>query len=162
MIDAYGRWYPDFPGQQPWHDPGYLRSGNQAQQPDAQSTSAQSQLQNGGLVRIQNEQAARMYPVAAGTSVTFIDNSAPYCYEKIMGMSQLEPPRFVRYRLIKEYDSHERPQAASDNHAQAADLSAYATKADVDAIRQDISVLRAQVDAVSCSQQMTTGGDDNG
>lgn len=26
MIDQYGRWYPDYPGQQPYQDPAYMRA----------------------------------------------------------------------------------------------------------------------------------------
>jgi len=26
MIDQYGRWYPDYPGQQPFQDPAYVRA----------------------------------------------------------------------------------------------------------------------------------------
>lgn len=25
MVDQYGRWYPDYPGQQPFQDPAYMR-----------------------------------------------------------------------------------------------------------------------------------------
>lgn len=32
MIDQYGRWYPDYPGQQPFQDPAYMRAvGQQVQ-----------------------------------------------------------------------------------------------------------------------------------
>lgn len=26
MVDQYGRWYPDYPGQQPYQDPAYMRA----------------------------------------------------------------------------------------------------------------------------------------
>ena len=29
MVDQYGRWYPDYPGQQPYQDPAYLRTVGQ-------------------------------------------------------------------------------------------------------------------------------------
>lgn len=29
MVDSYGRWYPDYPGQQPFHDPAYMRTVGQ-------------------------------------------------------------------------------------------------------------------------------------
>lgn len=29
MVDPYGRWYPDYPGQQPYQDPAYLRAVGQ-------------------------------------------------------------------------------------------------------------------------------------
>lgn len=41
MIDQYGRWYPDYPGQQPWQDPAYMRAVGQpaqGQHPNMQPT----------------------------------------------------------------------------------------------------------------------------
>ncbi len=29
MVDQYGRWYPDYPGQQPYQDPSYMRAAGQ-------------------------------------------------------------------------------------------------------------------------------------
>lgn len=29
MLDSYGRWYPDYPGQQPFQDPAYMRAVGQ-------------------------------------------------------------------------------------------------------------------------------------
>jgi hypothetical protein len=58
-------------------------------------------MQN-GFVRVQSEEQARQYPVSQGTSVIFIDENAPYCYTKTMDMSQLDKPRFEKYRLVKE------------------------------------------------------------
>lgn len=70
---------------------------------------AQPQIQNGGFVSVRNEAEARNYPIAIGTSVTFKDENAPYIYNKTMGFSQLDAPRFDKYRLVKE-DTAEKPQ----------------------------------------------------
>ena len=45
---------------------------------------------------------ARNYPVAYGASVTFKDETAPYIYTKTMGFSQLDTPRFEKFRIVKE------------------------------------------------------------
>ena len=66
---------------------------------------AQSQTMQNGFVRVRSENEARMYPVAPGCSVTFIDESAPYCYSKTVNASQLDRPIFEKYRLVKEDDS---------------------------------------------------------
>lgn len=156
MYNQFGQWFPDFPGQQPYQDPAYLRNLTQAQQAMQQGQQAGQQAvqpQAGGFVRVQNENAARMYPVAPGSSVTFIDDNAPYCYVKTMGASQLETPTFVRYRLVREEDPPAQPVAAP----------AYATQADIDALRNDMTLLKAQIDAVAFHPATTTpGGDDNG
>lgn len=162
MYNQFGQWFPDFPGQQPYQDPAYLRNLTQAQQAMQQNQQAgqqavQPQQQTGGFVRVQNENAARMYPVAPGNSVTFIDDNAPYCYVKTMGASQLETPTFVRYRLVREEDPPAQPVAAPTP------AQAYATKADIDAIRNDMTLLKAQIDAVAYQPASATpGGDDNG
>jgi len=84
--------YGGYPSYQPMYQP-YSQ----------QSYSAQNQLsQNGGFVRVQNENEARMYPVAPGNSVTFINENAPYCYTKSVDLSQLDRPKFEKYRLVKE------------------------------------------------------------
>lgn len=48
----------------------------------------------GGFIPVQNENEARMYPIAPGTSATFIDENSPYCYTKTLGASQLDRPTF--------------------------------------------------------------------
>ena len=45
-----------------------------------------------------------MYPVAPGNSVTFINENEPYCYTKSVDLSQLDRPKFDKYRLVKEED----------------------------------------------------------
>lgn len=64
----------------------------------------QNQTQN-GFVRVQNENEARMYPVAPGTSVIFIDENSPFCYTKSVDVSQLDRPKFSKYRLVKQEDN---------------------------------------------------------
>lgn len=74
------------------------------QQPTQQTQQPVQQpvTQQGGFVRVQNEQEARQYPLAPGYSMTFIDDSGNYCYVKTMGFSQLDKPKFEKYRLVRE------------------------------------------------------------
>lgn len=74
-------------------------------QPQQSYTGVNSVQQNCGFVRVQNENEARMYPVAPGNSITFINENAPYCYTKSVEMSQLDRPKFEKYRLVKEEDA---------------------------------------------------------
>ena len=78
----------------------------QAQQPQ-QYQQAQQQPMQAGFVRVQSENEARMYPVAPGNSVMFIDENSPYCYTKTMDISQLDRPKFDKYRLVKEEETTE-------------------------------------------------------
>ena len=78
--------------------------------------------------------------MAPGTSVTFIDENQPYCYTKTMDRSQLDRPKFEKYRLVKEEDTPSASQNASEpvSAVPEVDLSGYATKAEVDALKDEI------------------------
>lgn len=116
------------------YQPMYYTPQYQAVQPSYMQQTQQPAQQN-GFVRVQNENEARMYPVAPGSSVTFINENAPYCYTKSVDMSQLDRPKFDKYRLVKEEDTILEP-----NELQAE--SKYAVKADVD---EEIKKLKEQV-----------------
>lgn len=89
MVDQYGRWFPDYPGQQPYMDPQFSRVHGQ-QQPNqtAQQTALQQQASvsptmtpptiHAEIVQVDGEQAAAQYPVGAGASQMMIakDDSA--------------------------------------------------------------------------------------
>ena len=96
------------------------------------------QPQQTGLVSVPNIEAARNYPVAPGNSVTFKDENAPYCYTKTVDMSQLDRPKFDRYRLVKEEDVPAVPQQST---SQQVDMSLYVTKAELDDFRNEINGL---------------------
>ena len=101
----------------------------------------------GGFVRVRNENEARMYPVAPGNSVTFIDEVQPYCYTKTVNMGQLDRPIFEKYRLVKE-DDGTAPESPVQPHEQPkVDLSGFALKTDVAAFKGELEVLRADVEA---------------
>lgn len=80
MVDQFNRWYPDFPGQQPYQDPAYMRVFGQAQ-PAAQNAQPQSAPQRPPLtpptiraeiVQVENLGAIDRYPMGAGTSQMFM------------------------------------------------------------------------------------------
>lgn len=100
-------------------------------------------IQQSGFVLVQSEQEARSYPVAPGNSITFKDETAPFCYVKTMGFSQLDRPNFEKYRLVKE----ETPTTASESSVVKDSASdgkeiVYAKKSDLDAIWSEIDALK--------------------
>ena len=126
------------------------------QTPQMQATQIQNQapqqpqypIVQGGFVRVRSENEARMYPVAPGNSVTFIDEAQPYCYTKTVNTSQLDRPIFEKYRLVKEEDDVapvDAPQRPVETPA--VDLSKYAMKADIDAFKSEIDALKADIEA---------------
>ena len=112
-------------------------------QPQVQQQQVQPQVQQNGFVRVQSENEARMYPVAPGNSITFIDENAPYCYTKTMDFSQLDRPKFEKYRLVKEEDAITGAQTAPVGKV-GTDIE-YALKSDVDALRSDLDAIKAKM-----------------
>ena len=100
------------------------------------------------IIRVQSEQEARQYPVSPGNSVTFIDENAPYCYSKSMGFSQLEPPVFEKYRLVKEDANSVQNVAELPLPAQGIDLSLYALKTDTDELKALYGDLKAMIESM--------------
>lgn len=102
---------------------------------------AQNRAQ-GGFIRVQSEEQARQYPVSQGTSVIFIDENAPYCYTKTMDMSQLDKPRFEKYRLVKE--------STSDPH-QENDEESKKLSSRLSNVENELEALKAKINQISAS-----------
>lgn len=102
----------------------------------------QPQTQSSAIIHVPSEDVARRWDVAPNSSVTFIDDSKPYCYTKSMGMSMLEPPVFKRFRLVEEAETA--PDNPSNDVANQSpqqpqiDLSAYLTKAEFESYKSII------------------------
>ncbi len=97
---------------------------------------------NNGLVPVPSEQFARTYPVAYGQSVSFRDENAPYLYTKTMGFSQLDTPRFEKYRLVKE--DTETPSKAPQTEETT--NSSYETlKSEIEALRGEIEAIKKEI-----------------
>lgn len=95
--------------------------------------------QNNGFISVRNEAEARNYPVAFGNSVTFKDENAPYVYTKTMGFSQLDSPRFEKFKLVKE----ETVDAQTGVSNVTDDKDTY--KGEIDALWGEIDVLKREV-----------------
>lgn len=90
-------------------------------------------IQDGGLVSVRNEMEARSFPVQYGRSVMFKDESLPYIYVKTMGFSQLEQPKFEKFKLVKEEPEEEVKVA-------------YAEQTEVDALRKELEALKESLE----------------
>ena len=98
-----------------------------------------------GFVRVRDENEARMYPVAPGNSITFVNENSPYCYTKTVNMGQLDRPIFEKYRLVKEEDA---PAEAQEKPAGdgGVDMSKYVLKTDMAAFKGEIDAIRADIE----------------
>ena len=101
----------------------------------------QPQVSSGTFINVPSETVARNYHLAPGTSGTFINENAPYCYTKTMGLNQFDRPIFKRYRLVEEEDA---PQSAQSEPT--ASETADSSIAIPDKITADIASLRALYD----------------
>jgi hypothetical protein len=120
----------------------------QMQQPQPTQTPQMQQnpVRQSGFVRVRSEEEAFGYPVAPGNSVTFINESAPYCYVKTMGFSQLDRPTFERYRLVKEEPSQNAQNAEkTPDKENTRPEDEYAQKSDVAKLQRDVEALRVAV-----------------
>lgn len=84
MVSQYGQFIPDYPGQQPYQDPAYMRYISQQQQ--HQNTYQGQQYQQQSTQQAQQQPASRMtevfaaanekyvleFPVASGTTALFV------------------------------------------------------------------------------------------
>lgn len=156
---AYGNYFPvtyqpNYYGQptpyyQQMQNPTMMQQNQQMQQAQQQGQQMQQPtIQQSGFVLVQSEQEARAYPVAPGNSITFKDESGPFCYVKTMGFNQLDRPTFERYRLVKE-DGPVTAQNAptSADSAEGSKDTAYALKSDLGAIWNEIDAIKEKLKA---------------
>lgn len=117
----------------------YAQMAMQQYQQNMQMQQPQPQAQSNAIIHVPSEEVARRWDVAPNSSVTFIDDSKPYCYTKSMGMSMLEAPVFKRFKLVEETEPApvSEEQTASDQQTPISqiDLSAYMTKAEFESYR---------------------------
>ena len=99
----------------------------------------QMMQQSNGFISVRNEAEARNYPVGFGNSVTFKDENAPYVYTKTMGFSQLDSPKFEKYKLVKE--EVEEPQTGASNASEVKDIY----KDEIQALWGEIEALKREV-----------------
>lgn len=160
LQNWYGQFYQPVQQQiQPQMQPQIVPQMGQFQQQTAQSQAQpqqQSAVQMGGFIRVPSEEVARNWNVAPGTSATFINENAPYCYTKTVEMSQLDRPKFDKYRLVKEEDtpapapmdspvSHEKAPQRSEGCGMN-NLSEYALKTELEEVRGELDALRRRIE----------------
>ena len=95
----------------------------------------QPQMRQTGFVRVRSRAEADAYPIAPGSSVTFVDETAPLVYVKTLGPSQFDRPTMETYRLERVPDEPVRPPETP--------AEPYALKSDVIALQQRVTELAA-------------------
>lgn len=122
-------------------------------QQQMQQQQSQQQPLNGGYVTVRNEDEARAYPVAPGASVTFFNETAPFCYKKSAGTSPLDPPTFEIYQITKV-------ESAKDTKP-IKDMPEQKTE-QIDGILSELDVLKRQVSELQKQvNDLMNGKDEN-
>lgn len=111
------------------------------QQPMIQNQMQQNVPQRVGFIRVQNEDEARAYLVAPNESVTFIDENNPYIYTKTMDASQLDRPKFEKYRLVKEDET----KATNQTESKCQSEVEYVTVDEFNKLQSEIKNLKASI-----------------
>lgn len=145
----YQNQYPNYyPQYQPVYQPTQTAQQAQPQMQQQSFSPAINQIQNGGFIPVRSEAEARAYPVAPGNSITFKNETAPYCYTKTMGFSQLEAPRFEKYRLVKE-DEPETSEASGEVKQEYVSKADFAVVVEsVKGLNEIVSVMKNDVDGL--------------
>ncbi len=136
-MATYNNYYPYNPYTQP-----YQVANSQMQQTVPPQPQPQ-QIHNGGYVSVRSEDEARMYPVAPGNSVTFINELAPFIYKKTMGFSQFDKPIFEIFEVTPK-----KPPTNENPSEPIKDIT-YAEKSDIEALQATIEVLKGNIDTLN-------------
>ena len=75
MIDQFGNWIPDFPGQQPYQDAAYMRVYGQRHQAQQQQQQPQSSVQTVEVIPADNERFVLDFPVGNGQTKLFMSKA---------------------------------------------------------------------------------------
>lgn len=135
MKMAYNNYFPQYQPQMM----GY------GQYPTMNYQQQQATIQNSGFVSVPSEVVARNYPVAPGNSVTFIDENAPYCYTKTMGFSQLDRPKFEKFKLVKEEEPLQPPEVDEVKRE-------YALKSELNDLSAEIEIIKKTIEKFSARE----------
>lgn len=84
MINQYGQFVPDYPGQQYYQDPAYIRYMGQQQ---AQARSQQSSGRSVEVAPADSVQAALDFPVAAGATQIIIGKDDSFVVVKSVSVA---------------------------------------------------------------------------
>lgn len=87
MVDQFGRWYPDFAGQQPYQDPAYMRTMGQqpAQMPGASQQARPSKMVD--VVPVDSEEEAESAPVGKGCTQLMLARDDTFIAVKAVSVS---------------------------------------------------------------------------
>lgn len=124
----------------------------QMQQPVMPVQAQQQQQNNNGLIWVQGEAGAKSYLVAPNTTVLLMDSENQRFYLKSSDASGMPLP--LRIFEYTEKAQNE-PNKAQENKTM--DLSSYATKAELDALKNEIESIAKSIPRQTIKTKKTEG-----
>jgi len=111
------------------------------------------QQQSNGLIWVQGEAGAKSYLVAPNTTVLLMDSENQRFYLKSSDASGMPQP-------LRIFEYSEKTQNAPNqaSESQSIDLSAFATKAEFDAFKDEINALLKQVPRQTVKKEVKSDG----
>lgn len=94
------------------------------------------QMSMNNFIPVRSEAEAFSYPMELGKSYTFKNETAPYIYTKTMGPSPMDPPRFEKFKLVKE--------GGEDQEGQQ-----YITKAELQTVKEQIETVISDLESLT-------------
>lgn len=142
---AYNGYFPTNYGYG-YQNPASLQAQMQAMQQQTQIPQAQTS----GYIIVRSEEEARNYPVAAGNSITFFNETEPYCYKKTAGNSPLDRPDFKVYKIIEQEAAEivQKTGQNTTNNEQMNNEQMNALKAEINAINDKYEALQKEIENI--------------
>lgn len=140
-----------FPATYQQYYPQYQQQNYQAQ-PVYQT----QQAQNSSIIWVQGEAGAKSYLVAPNNTVQLWDSEKQTIYLKSADASGMPSMKVLDY-TIRENASHSVSDAVS---AKVSNSASYATKDDLDALSEQITSIRAELDIMNAKHAKKVSGDE--
>lgn len=108
-----------------------------------------AQIQDGGVVCVKDETAARNYPIAPGVSMTLIDEPRQHLFIKTMGFNQLEKPVFKKFQLIPESENN---GDISDVPPETGKDTSEDLKPQIEGLQREIEGIKAEIEKLKAEK----------
>ena len=130
--------YPGFPAT---YQPMYYTQQYQPQMPQQPA-----QQGNGGIIWVSGEAGAKAYLVAPNTTVQLWDSEAQCIYLKSADASGMPSMKILDYTIRSQMPVN---GPVGSSASQVVNTTAYATKADLEALAGRLDTLRAEMDGLT-------------
>lgn len=149
-MPMFNNYVPNYQPIYPMYQPNYQQPQQPPQQP------VQPVQSNSSIIWVQGEAGAKSYLVAPNNTVQLWDSERQTIYLKSADASGMPSMKVLDY-TIRESQPANAPAAASAAPSVPSGNSNYATKDDVEALHDQITGLRAEIDSLTIKKAAPKG-----